>query len=435
MINKIKLLILSEFPLEGLIKYFKHTGWNIFGRIINLVIAFFVNIYVIRVLGPNNYGIISYVISFVSVFAVFSNFGVDSILYIDLANKPEKKDSILGTGFSLKFIGAISSFLIVVIYLLIASENFFVKSAMLLYALSLFGSPFTVVNSYFQSRAFSKPTVINTMVISIILSLTKVMVVLLKLDLRFFILIFVLEAIFYAIGYLYIYNKYGNNFRKWFFDKNLAKKLLKISWPLMLSSASALIYSKIDQIMLGNMLDKSAVGLYDAAVRLAEVWYFFPAIIIGSLFPAIINAKKVGDFVYKKRLSRLYSLSIYFSLIFIIPFSLFSSHIISLLYGSSYLLSSLILKVYVWSGLWYVIGVAITQYLINEKYTKIIFVSNFLPMILNIILNIILIKKIGVIGPAYATAISYAFIPLSILLFKKTRDHVVLIAKSILFKY
>ena len=65
-----------------------------------------------------------------------------------------------------------------------------------------------------------------------------------------------------------------------------AQILLKDSWALLLSSIAVVVYMKIDQIMLGQMVGDEAVGIYSAAVRVSEVWYFIPTTIVASVFPA-----------------------------------------------------------------------------------------------------------------------------------------------------
>ena len=64
-----------------------------------------------------------------------------------------------------------------------------------------------------------------------------------------------------------------------------AKRLLSESWPLILSGVALMLYMRIDQIMIGNMINDSAVGVYSVAVKMAEVWYFVPAAVVSSLFP------------------------------------------------------------------------------------------------------------------------------------------------------
>ena len=54
--------------------------------------------------------------------------------------------------------------------------------------------------------------------------------------------------------------------------------LLVESWPLLLSGISIMVYMKIDQIMLGQILGDESVGIYSAALRISEIWYFIPMI-------------------------------------------------------------------------------------------------------------------------------------------------------------
>jgi len=100
-----------------------------------------------------------------------------------------------------------------------------------------------------------------------------------------------------AIGYVYFYKKYGAfGLKRWKFDFKVAKSLLKDSWPLVFSGIVIMIYMRIDQVMIKNMLGNWAVGQYAAAVRLSEVWYFIPIVVCNSLFPAIVKAKKNKPF-------------------------------------------------------------------------------------------------------------------------------------------
>ena len=71
-----------------------------------------------------------------------------------------------------------------------------------------------------------------------------------------------------------------------------------------------------------------------------------------------------------------------------------------------------VLKIYIWSNLGLFLGTAVYQYLITENRIKLIFIITCLAMIANIILNLILIPKLGLIGAAWATLISYMVVPI-----------------------
>ena len=89
----------------------------------------------------------------------------------------------------------------------------------------------------------------------------------------------------------------------------MAISLVKESWPLIFAGLAIAVYMKIDQIMLGEMIGKKAVGTYAAAVRLSEIWYFIPMAIASSVFPSIVKSKQLDEQIYKKRMQKFYDLN------------------------------------------------------------------------------------------------------------------------------
>ena len=64
------------------------------GKIVNTAGTLLVGILVARYLGPEQYGLMNYVISYVSIFSVLSTFGLDNIEIRELSRKPENKNII-----------------------------------------------------------------------------------------------------------------------------------------------------------------------------------------------------------------------------------------------------------------------------------------------------------------------------------------------------
>jgi O-antigen/teichoic acid export membrane protein len=184
---------------------------------------------------------------------------------------------------------------------------------------------------------------------------------------------------------------------------------LRDSWPLIFGSIAASIYMRIDQVMIKEMLDAEAVGQYAAAVRLSEAWYFIPVVISASLFPAIINAKKVSEKLYYERLQKLYDLMVWTALAIAIPMTFMSDWIVELLYGEKYYQAGSVLMIHIWAGVFVFLGVASGKWLLNENLQKIAFYRTFYGMLINISLNYLLIPKFGIIGAAISTTISYMF--------------------------
>ncbi|MFM6025634.1 MAG: oligosaccharide flippase family protein, partial [Dolichospermum sp.] len=115
----------------------------------------------------------------------------------------------------------------------------------------------------------------------------------------------------------------------WPWSLPLAKTLLKESWPLILSGVTIMIYMRIDQIMLGQMVGDKAVGLYSAATRISEVWYFIPTVIASSVSPAIYAAKEVSEALYYQRIKQLIRMLVLISLVISVPMSLMSFKLIT----------------------------------------------------------------------------------------------------------
>lgn len=417
---------------EGFIRYFKNTGWLFFGKMASMLAAFFVGAYVARYLGPAQYGLLSYASSFAALFAIFASLGIDSILNRELVSRPEDKEKLLGSGFIIKAVGSILAIVLMIITLLIIKTDWETNVLIIISALSFVFNAFGVIDIYFQSQVLARNTVRVQIISLIITSSLKILFIFLHLGIVYFAITYLIDALILAIGFILSYKKTGLHISKWKFDKEIIKMLLRNSWPLIFSGVAVVIYMKIDQVMIKNMIGDEAVGLYSVAAKVSEAWYFIPAIICASLFPAIVNAKKTSPVVYEKRLKNLYSLMFYISTLIAIPISLLSRFIIVYLFGAEYLGSISVLRIHIWAGVGVFLGYAIAQYLVTENLNKIYLKITIIGAVSNILLNLILIPIVGISGAAIATTISYTIVAFSVLLFKKSRKQGVLILKSIL---
>src|SRR5690606_31742750 len=121
------------------------------------------------------------------------------------------------------------------------------------------------------------------------------------------------------------------------------------SYPLMISSIAVILYTRVDQLIISQILDDSAVGIYAVSFRVTEILYTIPIILSSSLFPAIVNAKNKGIEIFETRLKRLYGFLIIISLSLGIIISLFGDLIIAFLYGDAFAEAASILTVHAWT--------------------------------------------------------------------------------------
>jgi O-antigen/teichoic acid export membrane protein len=422
-----------DFKSESFKKYFKNTGWVFTEKIFRILISFIVTIFVIRYLGPNDFGLLSYALSFYGLFSAISALGLENITIRELVKNPNERDKLLGSSFLLRLIGGAATILFIGITLFISRESADTAVLVLIISTSVIFQSVSVIEYYYRAEVNAK---YSTYVLSFSVLLTsafKVLLVILKAPLIFFAITVSIEFLITALGFLIVYKQTGMKVFAWKFRKDMAINLLKDSWPLVLSGLVVSVYMKIDQVMIKNILGTSEVGYYASAVKLCEAWYFIPVALTNSLFPAIINAKKVSEEFYNNRMQKLYDILAWMSIAIAIPVSVFSSVIINIIFGNEFQSAAPVLTIYIWAGVAVFLGVASSQYLINENLTKLSFFRTFIGMILNVILNFILIPVYGIVGAAVATLVSYTASVFSIALFTRMKKQFVMMIKSIFF--
>lgn len=426
--------IKEKWSHAGFQRYLQNTGWMFFGRFFTLGVSFFIGIYIARYLGPSNYGLLAYVTSFVGLFTFLASFGIDSIVSREIIKNHSRKDELIGTAFYIKIIGSIIAILAVVIISFFTTKDLFTLGLIWIFSLTFIPQAFNVLEIYFQSQVLSKKVVTAQITANIVSALLKILVITTGKGIFWLMLIFIIEASIYALILLFSFQKFGNHIRDWKFRPEVARFLLKESWPLMLSTIAWSIYMKIDQVMIKNILGNEQVGIYAVAVKLSEVWYFIPGIICTSLFPSIINAMNTSNELFESRMKKLYFFMFWLSFAIASIITIFSYPIIKILFGLQYIGAISTLQIYVWAAIAVFLGAAVSQYLLIKKLTKILFYNTLLGSVVNVILNIILIPKMGITGAAIATLIAYTLATFGVFIFKESRNQGLLILKSIFIK-
>jgi O-antigen/teichoic acid export membrane protein len=416
-----KAYITEKWRHAGFQKYFRNTGWIFGGKIFSLIISFIATAYIARNLGPTNYGQLSYAISYVGLFGFIASLGLDQIVYRDIIRFPEKKNKYLTTAFLIKSLAAIITICICTGVAFFLSSKDVSLFLIFIISLTFLFNPFQLLNYEFQAEAKSKYPTLVSLVAVLILNTLKIIVIFNNQGVIYLALIILLEPILMGAGLLYYRLKIYGGFKEIIFDKTIALNLLRDSFPLIFATAFFGIYARIDQVMIKNMLNTESVGLYDAAVRISELWYFLPNIIVASLFPAIINAKNVSQEIYYRRIKKLFIVVLVVSLTTAVITTFLSKYFILIIFGVGFMGAVSVLNIYVWSNIGATLNMLSQQILISENLSKKISIMIFLGMIINVSLNFWLIPVYGISGAAVATLISYIIPFVSLFLFKNTR--------------
>jgi PST family polysaccharide transporter len=386
-----------------------NTGWLFADKILRMGVGLAVGVWLARYLGPGQFGLYSYAFAFTALFGALATLGLDSIVIRELVQDIAAKDEILGATFALKLIGGIVTlFATVAAIALLRPADHVTHWLVAIIAAGTIFQAFDAVDFWFQARVESKFSVYAKNGAFLLMSLARTGLILVGASLIAFAWAALAEVILGSFGLLLIYRLSGQHISAWKVRVRRAKHLLLESWPLILASVAVMVYMKIDQVMLGEMLGDHAVGVYSAAVRISEIWYFIPLAIASSVTPALIEAKKVSEELYYRRIAKLFRLMAGIAFAIAIPMTFASNLVMDVLYGRDYIEAGPVLAIHIWAAVFVFLGVAQGPWTVNEGLTKLALFRTAVGAIVNIALNLVLIPGYGVIGAAIATIISYA---------------------------
>ena len=386
-----------------------NTGWLFGDKILRMGIGLLVGVWVARYLGPKQFGLLNYAVAFVALFTSVASLGLNSIVVRDLVQDPSTAETTMGTAFVLSVLGGLSAFglaLLTIIY--VRPNDELAKFIVVLLSLLMVLKATDVVRYWFESQIQYKYVVWMENGVFLAVSIVKIGLILARASLMAFVWTMFAESLIVAVGLLGIYAWRGGKHNAWRCRFTRAHVLLKDSWPLILSGLAIMVYMRIDQIMLGQMLGDESVGIFSAAVRISEVWYFIPVAIVASFFPSIIETKKQGEVQYYQRLQRLNDLMLLLALAVAIPMTFLSDWVVILLFGNAYQASGSVLAIHIWAGPFVFLGLVSGKWFLIEGLQRYNFYRTLLGAFVNVGLNLILIPKFGVIGAAWATVVSQA---------------------------
>jgi O-antigen/teichoic acid export membrane protein len=391
----------------GFKRYAANTSWMMGEKILRMSVGLFVGIWVARYLGPVQFGLLSYAQSFVFLFTAIATLGLDSIIVRELVKDESRRDELLGTAFGLKLIGALLILPALWLGVQLTSNDDYSNLLIFIIASSTIFQSFNVIDFYYQSKVQSKYVVWANSLSLGLSSFVKILLLVNEAPLFFFAMMVVFDALVIAVGLVFFYKKSSRQkIFSWSFRIDTAKKLLKDSWPLMLSGLVVSVYMKIDQVMIKEMLDVEAVGQYAAAVRLSEAWYFIPMAITSSLFPAIIKSRNISHEIYIKRLRNLYTLMVWLAISVALPMTFLSGWLTINLYGEAYRQAADVLVIHIWAGVFLFIGVAYSNYLVAENLVFKSLYRSAVGALTSVTFNILFIPIYGVIGAAISTLLA-----------------------------
>ena len=380
--------------------------WAVLGKIVNLFGGLLVGIIVARYLGPEQYGLMNYVISYVFLFQTFALFGLDSIEIREEARGKKPYPTIIGTAFFLKLFFGCCCILTAITTSWLMEADGYTTLLIAIYSLVVVLNSLTVIRNYFTAIVQNEYVVkaeISRTLISIVI---KLILLMLDANLTCFITVYMFDFVLLGTGYLVAYQTRIGPLSNWHFDRGYATFLMKESFPLLLTSAAVIIYQRIDQVMIGNMIDKSSVGFFSVAAKFTEVLIFLPMILAQTITPILVQARERSITEYQAKAQQFMNFSFWLSLFASAFVSVIAYWLIRYTFGTAYLPAVAVLQVMAFKAASVALSNTAGAMLVTEGLQRWAICRDGIGCVVCIVLNYLLLPRYGVIAAAFVSIAS-----------------------------
>lgn len=378
-------------------KVLSNSAWMMLEKFLGVFGLIFVNSYMAKYIGPENFGKLSFTISIFAFVQTLAWFGAQSILFKRLS-----ENAISGMKLSLasqllrRFLFIISS-VVCLFYLWLSSDTLTL----------IFGLGNCVASYFIISDIYSIYN--NSQLTSYVNALSNIVGLGLALLLRFILVYF--EAEIYTMVFpIIVIALIPYVIRKWYFHyankyfpkiknkRRYNKYVLMTGGSLVLSTLSITLYTQISNIFLAKYTSFSELGIYNVALTVGGAWAFVSVALITSYFPQIYATKNIIE--ESRFLKQVHLIVIGVGIGCLLGIVLFGKWFIGLLYGSDYIQANSLLPLIVIATTLSTLGTISYRYMIKFSGYKYLSIKMFIISLLSIPLSYFLIRNYGVMGAA-----------------------------------
>lgn len=389
-----------------LLAILQNSGWLFLDKILRMGFGLVVGAWVARYLGPSQFGELAYVLAYIAFFQAVANVGLEGIVVREIAQNKQHAATLLGTVFALRLMVGITCLLTAIAGMVWV--NGIHDPSVLLTALAgatLIFQASDTVDLWFQSQSQSRRTVLAKLTSYLVSNGVKVALILNSAPLLAFAAVLVLDASIAAIGLSISYKRFSCA-SPWKQSADTAKKLLKECWPFILGGISVMIYMRIDQIMIKEMLGSQQLGIYAAVLPLATCFQFIPIILNASLAPFIARKKIEGEDIYWNALKKIFRYYALLGWLACMVTIVFAQSVVGVLYGPEYQEGATVISIYVFTNLFINMGVAQGLWMLNERRAIVGLANTLVGAIVCVFGNWLLIPEFGIKGVAAVAVIA-----------------------------
>lgn len=398
----------------------KNTAYMTFASVGQKILSFLYFTFIARMVGAEDTGKYFLALSFTTIFAVITDFGLSPSLNREVARKPEEATRHLSSVLGVKMVFMMVTYIVMMV---VAALLDYSSEMRLLIALSGITMIFDSLHLSFYSvlRGMHK---LKYEALAIVLSQLSTLIIgsvalLLHQPLVWLIIAFIISSflnVCYA-GYMLRYRA-GVQLRiRW--ESTLIKSMLVVAFPFALAGIFARVYSYSDSVFLSKFADTTAVGWYSIPNKITFAFQFIPLALSAALYPRMSEAYMCD----KPHLTYLFERAMKYLIIVAMPIALFlgvfSEEIILSIYTAEYAPAIIPMQILLASVIFAFIDFPVGALLNGCNRQTMQTIAMGIAMVVNVTTNILLIPSWGVIGAAVAALLGnvvlfvagYMFVP------------------------
>ena len=399
--------IISKAGLsETRAKIARNLFWAVTGKVVTMLGGLLVGILVARSLGPEQYGLMNYVISFVFLFQTLSVLGLDSIEVREIAKGDHPYEKIMGTAFSIKLSLGMTCVLLCILASRLFDADAYTTAMVAIYSISIPANSLNVIRNYFFAIVQNEYVVKSEIVRTLVGMGIKMMLLYLDCGLTWFVLASMFDWVLLGSGYCVAYCSRVGSIRDWGFDASIARYLVRESFPLLLTNAAVIMYQRIDQVMIGQMVDKASVGYFATAARFVELLIYVPMMLAQAITPVLVRIRKENEAHYRLKAQQFMNTSFWLTLLASALMAALAYWVIMYTFGSAYLPAVTILQVLSFKAASVALSNTAGAMIVIQGLQKWAVFRDGLGCLMCIFLNYLLLPRYGALAAAVVAIIS-----------------------------
>ena len=384
----------------------KNYIYNLIYQLLLLILPLITTPYVSRILGAENIGIYSFTISVTTFFVIFGSLGVATYGQREVAYYQNDKKKYSKTFWEIVIFRIItmSISMIVFCFVFIFRNNDYSMFYKIL-LLELFGNAIDI-SWFFQGMEDFKKIVLRNSLVKLISIICVFAFVREQGDLVKYFFIYGFSVL---VGYISIWFYLPKYLERVKIKELRILRHLKPTIGLFIPQIAIQVYTLLDKTMIGGIIsDKSEVGYYEQGQKIIKVLLTVVTSLGTVMLPRIASIFANGD---KEKIQEYMKKS--FNMVYLLAFPMIfgiiavSKAFVPVFFGNGYdrvaILMNVISPILLFVGLSNVTGM---QFLLPTKRQKEFTISVFGGAIVNLIINGLLIWKLGAIGASIGTIVA-----------------------------